>query len=178
MSKGMKQKTAIVAAFMTDPAVYVLDEPSTGLDPLMRAEFVEILRSEKARGKTIFMSTHMFEEVEDVCDRVALIKDGRVVAVKSTDEIRHNSVKTYKIEFGSPEDYRRFTSERFEFTKLNDEKNQAFARVNDAEINRFLSVLKGYRLKYITEIKYTFEQYFKGLYKKQGRKGHVQRNDF
>ena len=97
----MKQKTAIVAAFMADPEILILDEPTTGLDPLMRAEFIDIINEEKKKGKTIFMSSHMFEEVESTCDKVALIKDGRIIAVKSTKEIRHSEEKTYKIEFTS-----------------------------------------------------------------------------
>ena len=64
MSKGMKQKTAIVAAFMADPDILILDEPTTGLDPLMRKEFISILDEEKKKGKTILMSSHMFDEVE------------------------------------------------------------------------------------------------------------------
>lgn len=63
MSKGMKQKTAIVAAFMTDSPILILDEPTTGLDPLMRAEFVDLIKAEKKKGKIIIMSSHMFEEL-------------------------------------------------------------------------------------------------------------------
>jgi len=113
MSKGMKQKTAIVAAFMPDPAILILDEPSTGLDPLMRASFVEVLEEERARGKTIFMSSHMFNELETTCDRVAMIKDGVIVDIASTTAIRHYENKTYKIEFLDADDYRRFLSEPF-----------------------------------------------------------------
>lgn len=78
-SKGMKQKLGIVTAFMHDPGVLVLDEPTSGLDPLMQNRFVEHILSEKKRGKTILMSSHMFEEVEKTCDTVLIIKDGRIV---------------------------------------------------------------------------------------------------
>jgi len=165
MSKGMKQKTAIVAAFMADRDILILDEPTTGLDPLMRVEFVDILNAEKEKGKTIFMSSHMFEEVEDTCDKVALIKDGRIIAVKSTLEIKHNQDKVYKVEFASREDYRRFLDETFTFSEQKEDKNQLFIEVNDREINRFLAALKGYSVKFITEIKYSLEEYFKGIYK-------------
>jgi ABC-2 type transport system ATP-binding protein len=164
MSKGMKQKTAIVAAFMADSKVLILDEPTTGLDPLMRAGFIEIINAAKEKGKTIFMSSHMFEEVEDTCDKVALIKDGKIIAVKSTMEIKHNEEKVYKIEFDSIKDYQCFTAERFSFSEKHEEKKQVFVNVNDKDINHFLSVLKGYRVKFITEIKYSLEQYFKSLY--------------
>ena len=165
MSKGMKQKTAIVAAFMTEADLLILDEPTTGLDPLMRAGFVELLNTEKAKGKTIFMSSHMFEEVEDTCDKVALIKDGKIIAIKSTLEIKRNEDKVYKVEFLSPADYKRFIVEGFEFTEQYEEKNQLFVKVNDKDINKFMSVLKSYDMKYISEVKYSLEQYFKNLYK-------------
>jgi ABC-2 type transport system ATP-binding protein len=158
MSKGMKQKTAIVAAFMANSGVLILDEPTTGLDPLMRAGFIELISEEKE------MSSHMFEEVEDTCDRVALIKDGRIIAVKSTLEIKRNENKEYKIEFLNTEDYMRFATESFEFIEKRESHNQVIVLVNDKDINRFLFALKGYHVKFITEIKYTLEQYFKSLY--------------
>jgi ABC-2 type transport system ATP-binding protein len=164
MSKGMKQKTAIVAALMADPEILILDEPTTGLDPLMRAEFVNILNEEKKKGKTIFMSSHMFEEVEHTCDKVALIKDGKLIAVKATAEVKHSEDKVYKIEFLSHEDYQRFLSEPFDFAEKRDSQNQVFLKMNDREINQLFRTLKGYPVKFIAEIKYTLEDYFKGLY--------------
>lgn len=164
MSKGMKQKTAIVAALMADPEVLILDEPTTGLDPLMRAEFVSILDEERKKGKTIFMSSHMFDEVEHICDKVALIKDGKIIAVKSTAEIKHNENKVYKIKFTSQEDYQQFLSEPFNFAEKNDSKNQVVIKLNDLEINTFIRVLKSYKITFITEIKYSLEEYFKSLY--------------
>jgi ABC-2 type transport system ATP-binding protein len=164
MSKGMKQKTAIVAALMADPEILILDEPTTGLDPLMRAEFVNILNEEKKKGKTIFMSSHMFEEVEHTCDKVALIKDGKLIAIKATSEVKHSEDKVYKIEFLSHEDYQRFLSEPFEFAEKRDSQNQVFLKINDREINQLFRTLKGYSIKFIAEIKYTLEDYFKGLY--------------
>lgn len=164
MSKGMKQKTAIVATLMADHDILILDEPTTGLDPLMRAEFVHILNEEKKKGKTIFMSSHMFEEVEHTCDKVALIKDGRIIAVKPTIEVKHNAEKTYKIEFTSHEHYERFLLEPFEFSEKRERQHQVIVAVHDRQINTFLNVLKGYPIKFITEIKYNLESYFKSLY--------------
>ena len=77
MSKGMKQKLGIVAAFMHDPRILLLDEPTSGLDPLMQNRFIQLLDAEKARGKTILLSSHMFEEVERTCHRVGIIRAGR-----------------------------------------------------------------------------------------------------
>lgn len=164
MSKGMKQKTAIVAALMADPEILIFDEPTTGLDPLMRAEFISILDEQKKKGKTIFMSSHMFDEVEHTCDKVALIKDGKIIAVKSTKEIKYNQEKAYKIEFNSHEDYKLFLAEPFDFTEKRGSQNQVIVNVHDRQINTLLKTLKGYNIKFITEIKYTLEKYFNSQY--------------
>jgi ABC-2 type transport system ATP-binding protein len=164
MSKGMKQKTAIVASLMTDPDILILDEPTTGLDPLMRVEFLDILDEQKKKGKTIFMSSHMFEEVEHICDKVALIKDGKLIAVKSTSEIKHNEDKVYKIEFITQQDYRKFQSESFDFVDKHESRNQVIVHVHDRDINTLMKALKSYNIKFISENKYTLENYFKSLY--------------
>ena len=81
MSKGTKQKVGIVSAFLHDPALYILDEPTSGLDPLMQNRFIELLEEEHNRGKTVLLSSHLFEEVERTCSRVAIIRNGRLDAV-------------------------------------------------------------------------------------------------
>ena len=88
MSKGMKQKVGIICAFMHDPELLILDEPSSGLDPLMQNRFIELVLEEKQRGKTIFMSSHIFEEIERTCDRTAMIKDGRLVTVEDIHDLQ------------------------------------------------------------------------------------------
>lgn len=104
MSKGMKQKIGIVCAFMTDPALYILDEPSSGLDPLMQNKFVELIRTEKERGKTILMSSHMFDEVERTCDRTAIIRDGKIVAVENIERLRAERSHVFKVKFATPQE--------------------------------------------------------------------------
>lgn len=167
MSKGMKQKTAIVAAFMADPEILILDEPTTGLDPLMRAEFVDILQEEKKRGKTIFMSSHMFEEVEHTCDKVALIKEGKLIAVKPTVEVKHNENKVYKLEFLQQEDYKRFLSEPFQITEKRENQNQVLIEIHDRDIQMLFRTLRGYSVKFISEKKFTLADYFNGLYEEE-----------
>ena len=93
MSKGMKQKLGIVTAFMHDPQIYILDEPTSGLDPLMQNVFMELIAREKQRGKTILMSSHIFEEVQKSCDRASIIRDGKIVA---TEEIKSLDVMKRK----------------------------------------------------------------------------------
>ncbi|MGN1054452.1 MAG: ABC transporter ATP-binding protein [Erysipelotrichaceae bacterium] len=97
MSKGMKQKVGIVAAFMHNPSILILDEPTSGLDPLMQQKFIELIDSEKKRGKTILLSSHMFEEVERTCDRIGIIRNGHLVALDSVEELRKQYVHTYEV---------------------------------------------------------------------------------
>lgn len=164
MSKGMKQKTAIVAAFMADPDIYILDEPTTGLDPLMRREFMKLLIEEKKKGKTIFMSSHMFDEVENLCDRVAMIKDGKIIAIKNTNEIKHNEDKVYKIGFKMKQDYESFLTENLMIREKDEEEYQVMIEIHDREINQLFQTLKKYDIHFISEEKFTLEQYFQSLY--------------
>lgn len=164
MSKGMKQKTAIVAAFMNDPQILVLDEPSTGLDPLMQDTFIELILEEKAAGKTILLSSHMFEEVEVTCDRIALIKQGKILTTVAPRDIKFADKKTYKIEFNSRDDYERMSREALNFVEINAKKNQVKVSVKDENINEFFRILTGYDLKYMSEIKTTLRDYFMKYY--------------
>lgn len=99
MSKGMKQKIGIVIAFMQDAPILILDEPTSGLDPLMQNKFVELIHQAKQNGKTILMSSHIFEEVENTCDRVVMIKEGHIVATETMENLKRNRLKHYEIHF-------------------------------------------------------------------------------
>jgi ABC-2 type transport system ATP-binding protein len=87
-SSGTKQMVSIIQAFMHDPTLLILDEPTRGLDPLMQEQFHDLLREEKSRGKTIFLSSHNLGEVEKVCDRVGVIKEGRLIFVEEIEKYR------------------------------------------------------------------------------------------
>jgi len=108
MALGMKRKLAIVTAFMHDPDILVLDEPTSGLDPIMQDTFIEFIKSEKSRGKTILLSSHIFSEVDATCDKISIIKDGRLVSSFVADDLRHSESKTYKLEFSSKTEFERF----------------------------------------------------------------------
>ena len=97
MSKGTRQKLGIVAAFLHDPDILILDEPTSGLDPLMQSRFTELIAEEKRRGKTVLLSSHIFEEVEHTCDRVGIIRQGRLVAVDTMDALRQRHMKPYTV---------------------------------------------------------------------------------
>ena len=102
MSKGMKQKIGIVAAFMHDPDILILDEPTSGLDPLMQNRFIELIAEEKKKGKTILLSSHMFEEVERTCDRIGIIRSGKLVTVDAVETLRERHMHTYTVRLDSP----------------------------------------------------------------------------
>lgn len=97
MSKGMKQKLGLASAMMHDPDILIFDEPTSGLDPLMQSKFVDFIASEKEHGKTILLSSHMFEEVERTCDRIGIIRNGKLVAVDSVESLRKRHVRTYTV---------------------------------------------------------------------------------
>ena len=101
-SKGMRQKIGIVLAFMCDPQVLILDEPTSGLDPLLQKVFNEFLLEEQARGKTIFMSSHIMSDVEKICHRIAVIRQGELVAVEEVGTLREKAGQRVTVEFGDP----------------------------------------------------------------------------
>ncbi|MDR0975459.1 MAG: ABC transporter ATP-binding protein [Christensenellaceae bacterium] len=119
MSKGMKQKVAIVCAFMHNPDVYILDEPTSGLDPLMQNRFDELLMQKKRDGKVIFISSHIFAETERICDRLAIIKDGVIVKEASLKELRIGAKKIFNIEADNVKDIKELFGSNYESKVIN-----------------------------------------------------------
>ena len=101
-SRGMRQKIGIIQALQHDPELAILDEPSEGLDPLMQRAFYEILDRLKAEGRTIFFSSHVLSEVERVCDRVAIIRQGRLVALESMAQLRARLKRNVDMRLAGP----------------------------------------------------------------------------
>jgi len=146
---------------MNDSPIIILDEPTTGLDPLMRDAFLEIIKAEHKKGKTIFMSSHMFEEMEQTCDRVAMISDGHIVDIADMNAIRNRKENDFKIEFNNEADYKKFQGMGYKILRLQDQYNQVTVEVLDDDINDLFKSLKGLDVKFISEVKYTLEKYFK-----------------
>ena len=183
MSLGEKRKLAIVVAFMDDPEVLILDEPTSGLDPVMQQVFIEFVKEEKKRGKTILLSSHMFNEVEATCDRIAIIKDGRIVTIFNTNFIKHNENKVYDVRFESEKDLDEFIK-NFPKAKMKDDLVKKFGvkdvfkkklsvhvAVNDSEVNDFVAEIAKYKIKSFAELKLTLEDYFMTFYKEDKNYG-------
>jgi ABC-2 type transport system ATP-binding protein len=99
LSKGNRQKVGLVQAFMHDPELVILDEPTAGLDPLMQQKFYKMIAEEKENGRTVFLSSHVLAEVEHICDRVAIINEGKIVMVDSIDALKESVGKVLTVTF-------------------------------------------------------------------------------
>lgn len=104
MSRGMRQKLGLILALAHDPAVLILDEPTASLDPLMQEELIRILRELASRGRTVFFSSHSLGEVERLCDRVAIVREGRLVADESLADLRAGAERHFTIRWSPDAD--------------------------------------------------------------------------
>jgi ABC-2 type transport system ATP-binding protein len=102
LSHGNKQKVGLVQAFMHRPDLLVLDEPTQGLDPLVQQTFYSLLDEERGRGLTVFLSSHVMPEVERVCDRVAIVREGRLVAVEDIGRLKAHALRRLELHFDAP----------------------------------------------------------------------------
>lgn len=102
LSKGNRQKLAIVQALMHDAPLLILDEPSSGLDPLLQIDLLKLLQEEQARGKTVFLSSHQLSEVERIADRVAIIRDGHLVMVEKVERLKQLRERRMEVTFHTP----------------------------------------------------------------------------
>jgi ABC-2 type transport system ATP-binding protein len=110
LSHGNKQKIGLIQAFMHKPELLILDEPTTGLDPLIQQEFYRLIGEVKAEGRTVFLSSHNLTEVERVCDRVAIIREGKLIAVENVAALKTRALRRLEIHFAAPVTQDAFTS--------------------------------------------------------------------
>jgi ABC-2 type transport system ATP-binding protein len=109
LSYGNKKKVGIIQGLLHEPKLIILDEPTGGLDPLMQQKFFKLLRDENEKGATILFSSHILSEVQKLCDRVAIIKDGKIIRVDKISSLAENTHKRFKLETATPFDRRRFS---------------------------------------------------------------------
>lgn len=168
MSLGVKRKLAVVAAFMSDPDVLILDEPTSGLDPVMQETFIRLIHEEKARKKTILLSSHIFSEIDSTCDRIAIIKDGKIVSEFVADDLKHASLKYYTVEFENENAERIFEEKSRDIASLNavnKEKSRVYLSLEDKDMNELIALLSALDVKSFSNRKETLEDYFMKFYK-------------
>ncbi len=161
MSKGMKQKTAIVAALMGEREILILDEPTTGLDPLMRETFLKILQEEKKKGRTIFMSTHIFSEIEAVCDRAAILANGQIQAILTLKDFQQEVPRNMTIRFSSEGEAQTF-AERWEEASV--AGSTVTCQVPAQKMNDLMQALRGLPVQSLQEEHMDLGQYFMKVY--------------
>lgn len=168
MSLGVKRKLAIVTAFMNDPDILILDEPTSGLDFEMQHVFIDFIKEEKQRGKTILLSSHIFSEVDATCDRIAIIKDGKIVSMFKADDLKHATNKIYEVIFYSENDIKEFLKNSKNNTKFNIvdiQSKKVVVNVDDKNINYLIEKLSKFKIVDFVHNKETLEDYFMKYYK-------------
>ncbi|RDV32721.1 ABC transporter ATP-binding protein [Lysinibacillus capsici] len=165
MSKGMKQKVGLVCAFMHHPEIVILDEPTSGLDPLMQTKFIEFILAEKDKGTTIFMSSHMIEEVEKTCDRVAIINAGKIVATETITDLKKRKSKKYMLEFQDEQELTRFLDEEYVLERISSTKVMITIM---GDLQAFLHTLSNYKIIDLDVISQSLEDIFMHYYESGG----------
>lgn len=160
LSFGNKKKVALVAALVTHPKILILDEPTSGLDPLMQSIFFQFLEAEKKNGSTIFFSSHNLSEVQRICDRVGIIKEGRLVKVETIEDIMKTRAKTVKLK----------TTDEFNPTEhmINiEQENGYISFVYTGEMNQLMAFLSTVHVDDLTITEPSLEEIFMHFYEKE-----------
>ncbi len=168
MSLGVKRKLAVVTAFMSDPDVLILDEPTSGLDPVMQENFIQFIHEEKERGKTILLSSHIFSEIDSTCDRIAIIKDGKIVSQFVADDLKHASRKYYTVTFATEAEKAAFLQKAAvlaTFQLIREEGAEAYLSVEDSDLNALIALLAAAKVVTFSNRRETLEDYFLKFYK-------------
>ena len=120
LSQGNKQKIGIIQALMHKPELIILDEPTNGIDPLVRNEFYEIISDLKDENRTIFFSSHNISEVEKLCDRIGIIREGKLIATEKISELKNKQIQIFEIEFSKIQPQKKdFTFPNIENIEIN-----------------------------------------------------------
>mgnify|MGYP001214058154 FL=1 len=164
LSKGNKQKIGIIQAFCHDPEILIIDEPTSGLDPLKQQEFDELVLEFKSKGKTVFISSHVLPEVETLCDRVAIIKDGKIVAENTMSELKSLAINRYEIVFKNEISEQNFQNSIGVENIIKSGGKYIFDVKGD--INKFLKEISSNEISSFKSIEPDLEDIFLSLYNK------------
>lgn len=170
MSLGDKRKLAIISAFMNNPDVLILDEPTSGLDPASQDVFLNFLLKEKEMGKTIFLSSHIFREINRTCDRIAIIKDGKIVSNFNKDEFNKINENIYEIYFLSEGEYILFKSRIGKNIYIVNDDIECLSltiKVDKTSLSDLFFCLADIKIKEIRQHGQSLEQYFLSFYKEE-----------
>lgn len=166
MSKGMKQKLGLICTFMHNPEIVILDEPTSGLDPLIQTKFIDFILVEKEKGTTIFMSSHMIEEIEKTCDRVAILNAGKIVATETIADLKKQKSKKFLIEFQSEQELSHFLGEQLKIEQIS--PTQAIIKVQ-GNVQTLLHTLADYKINDLNIISQSLEDIFMHYYESGGK---------
>ena len=168
LSYGNKKKVAIIQALLHSPEVLIFDEPTSGLDPLVQNEFFEILREEKSKGTTILFSSHVLSEVQKVCDRIAIIKDGMVMKIEQIDTLRKNKFRKVEIYYKEAADITVYKDIEIKNPSVS---GNSLSFLYTGEIHDLLSKLADdYNIENISIIEPPLEEIFIHYYSEGGEK--------
>ena len=156
-SKGNRQKVALVAAFASDADLFILDEPTSGLDPLMEQVFQECVLEQKKKGKGIFLSSHILSEVERLCDRVGIIREGKLVETGTLSELRHLTRITMTVETETPIDG---LESMTGVHGVREQQNGLSFQVDSAEIGGVVAHISKHNIKKLESTPPTLEDMF------------------
>ncbi|MGZ8700802.1 MAG: ABC transporter ATP-binding protein [Gaiellaceae bacterium] len=167
LSRGNRQKVGLVQAFMHRPQLLVLDEPTSGLDPLVQQTFYELARETVADGRTVFLSSHVLSEVQHVADRVALVRDGRLVLVDSVENLRARARARVEVTFAVPPPEDAF--ECLPGVRVLERRGDVVLFTLEGEIDPLLKALARHRVVALDSHEADLEDVFLSLYRPDDR---------
>ena len=162
LSMGNRKKISIIQSLLHEPKLLIVDEPTMGLDPLMQARFFELLRSENRKGMTVFFSSHTLSDVQMLCKRVAIIREGRIIKVEEIETLRKRQLKKIYVEFNDQEDNPLTGLQGIEDTPLVSGRTVKFLFSGD--INRLLATLSNRNIADMTIEEPSLEEIFMHYY--------------
>lgn len=162
LSRGNQQKIGLIAAMMHEPELLIMDEPTTGLDPLMQDVFYKLLQEHKDAGRTTFMSSHNLSEVQKVCDRVAFIRGAELVEVITVNKLRNSRVQEYEVRFATAPDPKDFAS----YKSIHDVQidDDVMTCTITGKVNELVKALSNHDVISVSERELDLDEVFKKLY--------------
>jgi ABC-2 type transport system ATP-binding protein len=162
LSFGNRKKVSIIQSLIHRPKLLMLDEPTTGLDPLMQAKFFEILQEENRKGMTVFFSSHLLNEVQKICRKVAIIKEGRIIGVEEIETLRKKQLKKIRLEFTEVSDRKDFKIQGYENNL--EVAGNTISFMFSGDINELTKLISEKRLNTLTIEEPTLEEIFMHYY--------------